>query len=117
MARSCISVRSSAATSTQDNHLSLAAKSPHSGTIVEARPGNKARSIALSGGLVPAFYFRHDFLDRGAIEPAVAVACVVARAEPVKAKETSEPVQSHFALQDREDMPFEILVAQLVDRD
>lgn len=60
--------------------------------------------------MVSTLDFRHDLLDGGAFEPAMAIACIVAAPRPVHAEETCEPVQAQFPPQDRKSMPLEFFV-------
>jgi hypothetical protein len=67
--------------------------------------------------MVFTFNFRHDLLNGGAFEPAMAIACIVAAPGPVHAKETCEAIQAQLSPQDRESMPLEFVVRHFFDED
>ncbi len=52
----------------------------------------------------PARYFSLDFLHRGALQPPVAVAGVVAGAGSIDAEKAGQTIQAQFSLQNREGM-------------
>jgi plasmid stabilization system protein ParE len=61
--------------------------------------------------------FRHDLLNGGAFEPAMAIACIVAAPGSVHAEETCEAVQAQLPPQDSECMPLEFVVRHFFEGD